>query len=123
MLVAVEAALPIQGRVQYRVPNAVSVATSYHTTVRLSAVVEVTLKRSGKDLAVGPPTVLDLSVSLSHLKLSNDLLDAARRQIERFVNRELRQNEGRIREQANRAIEKAVSSHEVQIPLLGWVGW
>jgi hypothetical protein len=122
MLVAVEAALPVQGRVQYRVPGAVSASTGYHVTVLLSAVAEVPLGRSGTDVTVGSPTVLDLNVSLSRLKLSNDLLEAVRREVERFVNRELRHNEGRIREQANRAIDKAISAHEVRIPLLGYLG-
>ena len=109
LLISVEAALPVQGRVQYQVPGAVSASTGYHTTILLSAVAEVPLGRSGKDLTVGSPTVLDLNVSLSHLKLSNDLLEAVRREVERFVNHELRHNEGRIREQANRAIDKAIS--------------
>jgi signal transduction histidine kinase len=122
MLFAVEASLPVQGRVQYQVPEAASASTGYHTTVWLAAVAEVPLERSGKDVTVGLPTLLDFRVSLVHLKLSNDLLDVARRQIERYVNHELRQNDEKIREQANRAIKKAISSHEVRLPLLGYLG-
>lgn len=53
---------------------------------------------------------------------SVQVLEAVHRQIERYVNRELRHNEGRVREEANRAIGKAISSHEFRIPLLGYLG-
>jgi hypothetical protein len=122
MLFAVEASLPVQGHVQYQVPDAASASTGYHTTVWLAAVAEVPLERSGKDVTVGLPALLDFRVSLVHLKLSNDLLEMARRQIERFVNHELRQNDEKLREQANRAIKKALASHEVRLPLLGYLG-
>jgi hypothetical protein len=122
MLFAVQASLPVQGHVRFRVPDALSASTGYHTTVQLAAVAEVPLVRSGKDIKLGPPAVLDLRVSLAHLKLSNDLLEAARRQIERYINHELQHNEGRIREQANQAIAKALSAHEVRLPLLGYLG-
>ncbi|MGA2066541.1 MAG: hypothetical protein ABSG86_16310 [Thermoguttaceae bacterium] len=122
MLFAVEARLPVQGRVQYQVQGAASASTGYRTTVRLSAVAEVPLERRGKDLTVGSPVVLDLSVSLAHLRLSNDLLEAVHRQVERYVNHELEHNEGRLREQANKALKKALSAHEVRIPLAGYLG-
>jgi hypothetical protein len=122
MLLAVEARAPVQGRVQYAVPDAASASLGYHATVRFSAVAEVPLEHRGKDVVVGSPAVLDLSVSLAQLKLSNDLLEAARRQIERYVNHELRQNDGRMREKANQALKKALSAHEVRIPLVGYLG-
>jgi hypothetical protein len=112
----------VQGRVQYKVADAASVSTGYHATVRLSAVAEVPLEHRGKDVAVGAPAVLDLSVSVAHLKLSNDLLEAARRQIERYVNHELRENDERMREKANESLKKALSKHEVRIPLVGYLG-
>jgi hypothetical protein len=122
MLFAVQASLPVQGHVQYRVPDAASASTGYHTTVWLAAVAEVPLERAGKDVTVGSPRLLDFRVSLVHLKLSNDLLEMARRQIERFVNHELQRNDEKLREQANRAIKKALASHEVRLPLLGYLG-
>jgi hypothetical protein len=122
MLFAVEASLPVEGHVQYQVPDAASASTGYHTTVWLAAVAEVPLERAGKDVTVGLPRLLGFRVSLVHLKLSNDLLEMAHRQIERFVNHELQQNDEKLREQANRAIKKALSSHEVRLPLLGYLG-
>ena len=41
-----------------------SASTGYHVTVLLSAVAEVPLGRSGTDVTVGSPTVLDLNVAL-----------------------------------------------------------
>ena len=38
------------------------------------------------------------------------------------MNHELRHNEGRIRDQAGQALKKAVSGHEVRIPLAGYLG-
>jgi hypothetical protein len=122
MLFAIEANLPIQGHVQYKVHDAASASTGYHTAVRFSAVAAVPLEHSGNDITVGSPVVLDLNISLASLKLSNDILDAARRQIERFINYELRRNEGQIRDKANDALKKAISSHEVRIPLIGYLG-
>jgi hypothetical protein len=122
MLLSIEASLPVQGRVQYKVPDAASASTGYRTLVRFAAVAEVPLERRGSEVAVGSPAVIDLSVSLAHLKLSNDLLDAVRRQIEGFINHELRHNEDRMRQQANQAIQKALSAHEVRIPLVGYLG-
>ena len=84
MLLAVEARLPFAGHVQYKLPDVASASTGYRATVQLSAVAEVRLQRSGEDVKLGSPAVLDLRVSLEHLKLSNDLLEAVRRQIERW---------------------------------------
>jgi nitrogen-specific signal transduction histidine kinase len=49
-------------------------------------------------------------------------LEAVHRQVERYVNHELEHNEGRLREQANKALKKALSAHEVRIPLAGYLG-
>ena len=122
MLFAVQASLPVEGHVQYKVPDAASASTGYHTTIRISAVAEVALEHSGKDVTIGSPVLLNLDISLAHLKLSNDLLDAVRRQIERYVNHELRHNEAAMREKANQSLKKALSSHEVRIPLIGYLG-
>ena len=48
-------------------------------------------------------------------------MKAVRRQIKEVVNHELRHNEERIRQQANHALQKAMSSRDVRIPLLGYL--
>ncbi len=121
ILLAVDARLPVRGHVQYKVPEVVSASTGYRAEIQLSAVAEVRVERSGGDVTLSPPTVLDLQVSFSRLDLSNDLLKAVRRQIKDLVNRELRHNEARIRQQANQALQKAMSSRDVRIPLLGYL--
>ena len=64
----------------------------------------------------------DLHVSFARLDLSNDLLEAAHRPIKNFINRELHHNEERLRQSANQSLQKAISSREVRIPLLGYLG-
>ena len=66
--------------------------------------------------------MLDLHVSFARLDLSNDLLETMHREIKQVINRELRHNEGKIRQQANNALQKAMSSRDVRIPLLGYFG-
>ena len=121
MLIAIEAQLPVSGRVQYKVPDVVSASTGFQAGARVFAAAEIQIERSGGDWKLNPPTVLDVRLSISRLRLSNDLLDATREPIERFVNHELRRNEPRIREKANKSVQKAMSSHEVRIPLLGYL--
>jgi hypothetical protein len=122
VLLAVEARLPVRGRVQYKLADVLSASTGYHATVQLSAVAQIRAERTGGDVTLSPAEVLDLHVSVSRMEFSNDILDAARRQIERLANHELRHNEDRIREKANRALHKALSSHEMRLPLLGYLG-
>ena len=122
ILLAVEARLPVRGHVQYKQPDLVSASTGYRAAIQLSAVAEVRLERAGGDVKFSPPEVLDLSVSFARLDLSNDLLEAVHREIKKVINHELRHNEGRIRQQANHALQKAMSSREVRIPLLGYLG-
>ncbi len=121
ILLAVDARLPVRGHVQYKVPDVASASTGYRAEVQLSAVAEVRVQRSGGDVKFSPPAVLDVHVSFSRMDFSNDLLKAVRRQIKHLVNHELRHNEERIRQQANRALQKAMSSREVRIPLLGYL--
>jgi hypothetical protein len=108
--------------VQGKVADVASASTGYRITVQLSAVAEVAVRHAGNDVTFGPPTVSDLQLSVSRMDFSNDLLEAVRREIRRVVNRELAHNEGRIRESANRALQKAMSTREVRIPLLGFLG-
>ncbi len=121
ILLAVNANLPIRGRVEGKVPDVISVSTGYQITVQLSAVAEVVARHAGNSMTFDPPAVIDLHVSVSRAKFSNDLLEAARREIRRVINRELNRNEQRIRESANRALQKALAAHEVRIPLLGFL--
>ena len=121
ILLAVDARLPVRGHVQYKLPDVASASTGYRAEVQLSAVAEVGVERAGGDVKFSPPAVLDLHVSFSRLDLSNDLLKAVRRQIKEVVNHELRHNAERIRQQANHALQKAMSSRDVRIPLLGYL--
>jgi hypothetical protein len=121
ILLAVDASLPVRGRVECKVPDVASASTGYRMTVQLSAVAEVTVRHAGNDVTFDPPAVSDLHLSVSRLEFSNDLLEAARRQIRRILNRELARNEARIRESANQAVQKAMCSRDVRIPLIGYL--
>ena len=121
ILLAVDARLPVRGHVQYKMPDVASASTGYRAEIQLSAVAEVRVQRSGGDVKFSPPAVLDLHVSFSRMDFSNDLLKAVRREIKHLVNHELRRNEERIRQQANHALQKAMSSRDVRIPLLGYL--
>jgi hypothetical protein len=122
VLVAVDAKLPVSGHVQAKIHDVGSVGTSYRAAIALSAVAAVEVRRSGGDVTLGPCTVTDLHVSFARLDLSNDLLEAAHRPIRNFINRELHRNEERLRQSANQSLQKAISSREVKIPLLGYLG-
>ncbi len=122
VLVAVDAKLPVSGHVQGKIHDAGSAGTGYRAAIRLSAVAAVELRRAGGDVALGPCTVSELRVSFARLDLSNDLLEAARRPIKNFINRELHRNEDRLRQSANQSLQKAISSRNVKIPLLGYLG-
>ena len=121
VLVALDASLPVTGHVQGRVPNVASASTGYRAAIQLYAVVEVLVRRSGNDVTFGPYTVPELRVYVSRLNFSNDLLDAGHRLVRRFINYELDRNEDRLRRSANESLEKAISSQEVRIPLLGYL--
>jgi hypothetical protein len=121
ILLAVDARLPVRGHVQCKLPDVASASTGFRAAIELSAVAEVRVQRAGGDVKLSPPAVIELRVSISRLDLSNDVLEAVRRQIRDAINHELRHNEGRIRQQANHALEKAISSREVRIPLVGYL--
>jgi hypothetical protein len=122
ILVSADVRLPISGRVWGKIPDLASVSTGYRAEIKLSAIAEIQVRKSGGDVKIGPCKVLDLHASFSRLDLSNDLLEAARRPIKNFINRELHHNEDRLRQSANRSLEKAIASHELRIPLLGYLG-
>ena len=62
-----------------------------------------------------------MHVEFHGLKISNDLLNVAREPLEDLVNHELRRNEDRIRQQANKSLAKAVKSREFHHPLLRYL--
>lgn len=122
VLIAVEAKLPVSGHVQAKIHDVGSAGTGYRAAIGLSAVAAIEVRRAGGDVTLGPCTVTDLHVSFARLDLSNDLLEAAHRPIRNFINRELHRNEQRLRQSANQSLQKAISSREVKIPLLGYLG-
>jgi hypothetical protein len=121
LMFAVEATLPLTGRVRYKIPDRLSASTGFRTVVDLAVVGQVKIEKTDDQVSTSPPEVLDVRVALRQLDLSNDLLNAARKPIEQFINRELRGNDDRIREQANEIVRKAVESQTFRHPLLGFV--
>ena len=79
---------------------------------------EIRTEKSDDRLSLGSPELREAHVELQGLHLSNDLLDAAREPIEDIVNHELRHNQERIRQQANKSLAKAMKSREFHNPLL-----
>jgi len=118
LMFAVQARVPTYGRVGYKIREAVSASTGFRTAVRLALVGEVRLQRSGSRLSLGSPELREMHVELDGLRLSNDLLNAAREPIGELVNHELARNEERIRQKANKALAKAMQSRELEHPLL-----
>ncbi len=121
ILLSVDASLPVRGRIEGKLVNVASVSTGYRITVQLAAVAEVPVRHAANDVTFGPPEVTDLHVSVARMEFSNDLLEAVRRAIRRIANRELAHNAEHIRGSANRAVQKAMSSRQVRIPLLGYL--
>ena len=56
ILLAVDASLPVRGRVQCKVPDVASVSTGYRITVQLSAVAEVAARHEGNDVTLARPS-------------------------------------------------------------------
>ena len=108
ILLAVDARLPVRGRVQGKIPDLASVSTGYQLTVQLSAVAEVTARHVGNDVTFGPPAVSDLHVSVLRLAFSNNLLEAARRQLRHVANRELERNDAHPRKREPSAAKSHV---------------
>jgi hypothetical protein len=117
-----EADVPVWGRVRYRIPGALSASTGFRGVVRLATVGQVGTGGSDADASFQPPRLVDLRVDVCSLDLSNDVLQLARGEIEGLVNRELVDRKDKIREQANKAIRKAIDDQHVRLPLLGYLG-
>jgi hypothetical protein len=122
IVVAADARLPVSGHVHGKIPDLASISTGYRAEIQLSTVAEIQVRSAGGDVKIGPCKVFDLHAAFSRLDFSNDLLEAARRPIKTFINHELHHNEDRLRQSANKSLEKAIASHELRIPLLGYLG-
>ena len=118
LMFSVKASISAKGRVSYKIPGAVGVSTGYRTVAKLSLVGEVRMVKSEDRLSLSSPERREAHIGLQALHLSNDLLNAAREPIEDLVNHELRHNEERIRQQANKSLAKAMKSREFHNPLL-----
>ncbi len=121
LMFVVEAVIPVRGRVSYKIPDRLSATTGFETTVELSMVGQVRIEKSKDGVSVPPPELLDIRITLNKLRLSNDILDAARRPIENVINRQLHKKNDRIRQQANKTLAKAVEAREFRHPLLRFV--
>ena len=121
LMFVVRSTLPVRGRVGYRIPDVLSASTGFRTEVSLTMVGQLRVDKSGDQISLDPPELLDFRVELHALELSNDILHTARRPIEELINHELRQRHDRIRDQANKALHKAVQAREFRNPLLRYL--
>jgi hypothetical protein len=123
LLFDVRATAPILGHVRYHVQNVLGASTGFRTTARLVLIGELAVTKKEAKLTFSSPTALDLSVELTHLDLSNDVLHAARKPIEDIANHELGRNHDRIRDQANKALAKALKTRELESPILRYLAF
>lgn len=119
----VVAHLPLDGHVRYKIPDALSASTGFHTIVALTASGEV---RSEKDLQKGQvvlqtPKLLELNVTIHELDVANDALNLLHKPLEEMINDELREKNEQIRQKVNRAIQKAVDAQKFRVPMLEWL--
>jgi len=121
VLIVVRAVVPILGRVGYKVPGVLDVATNFRARVRLSVVAEIAARGDREAVVIQPPAVLDVEIRFLALDVSNDLLQSARKTIRDLLNEELERKEPRICQQANKAIRKAVDAQEFRLPLLRYL--
>jgi len=121
LMFEVKATVPTKGHVGYKIPNAVGVSAGFRAMIRLDLAGEMRTEKSGDKLSLRSPELREAHVGLQGLKISNDLLDVAREPLEDLVNHELRRNEERIRQQANKSLAKAVQSREFHSPLLRFI--
>lgn len=121
LLFQVWATVPIEGHVRYKIPDLLSASTGYHTVADIAVIGQVRLTQSGSQVTIAPAEILWLDLNLTGLKLSNDILNAARKPIEEIINHELDDNAARVRQEANQAIQKAMKSQEFHNPLLKYL--
>jgi hypothetical protein len=118
LMFAVEAAVPVRGRVSFRVPEAWSASTGYRATAVLTIVGELRTQTSSDKFSLRQPELLEARVQIQGLDISNDLLNAGRGPIEDLINHEIRKNRQRIIVQANKTIREAVGEDVFALPLL-----
>ena len=118
LMFSVQASLPIQGEVRYRIRDALNVSTKFRVVVRMSLAGQLGIQKAGDTLSLKSPELHELHVDLHRLDLSNDLVRLGREPIEHLINHELRVNDQRIREKANQALHKAVEAREFRGPLI-----
>ncbi len=94
------------------------VSAGFRTVAKLSLIGEIRVEKSDDKLSLRSPELREMHVEFHGLKVSNDLLNVAREPLEDLVNHEIRRNEDRIRQQANKSLAKAVKSREFHHPLL-----
>ena len=122
LMFAVRAGVPVHGRVRYKIPGTLSASTGFRTVVELDVVGEVGAEKSGDEVSLSPPELLELRVRTHGLDLSNDVLQVVRRGIEDLINRELRRKNDRIRRQANKSLHKALQTRQFRHPLFRYLG-
>lgn len=123
LMFAAEASLPFRGQVSYKVPNALSATTSFQAVARLSMVGQFTAQKAEDQLTFCPPELRELKIELRLVDIANDVLNLARKPIEDLINREIRHNDERIRQQANDALAKALKARQIENPLGRFLGW
>ena len=110
-----------RGQVHYKMPNVVSAGTNYQAAAKIFLVGELRFEKSGESFSFQPAEVRQLDISLDLRDIANDVANLGREAIERTINHELRQNDARLREQANKALAKALSAQQFQHPLLKYL--
>lgn len=121
LMLSIQASLPLAGHVRYKIPDVLSASTGFRSVVEVTAVAEVRSQRSGPGVSLNVPELTDLAIIVRSLDISNDLLNLVREPLEDLINEDLRDKRERIREKANRSIQKAVDKGEFRIPLLEWL--
>jgi hypothetical protein len=121
LMFVVSATVPFRGDVHYKMPDVISAGTGYQATANLFLVGEMRVEKSGDSFAFSPAEVKQLNIQLQLRDISNDLMNLGRAPIEREINTELRHNDARIRQQANKAIAKALGAQQFQHPLLKYL--
>ena len=121
LIFVVDVRLPVTGQVSYKVPKLLSATTGYRTVVHLNMVGEIRVSKQDDQVTLSPMEARRVVVSLAQLDLSNDILQTARKPIERTINGELRKNNARILTEANKELHKAIDLKEFRHPLLKYL--
>jgi hypothetical protein len=121
MMFVVEARVPVSAKVRYKIPNALSASTNLRTTAGISVVGQLRAEKPKDGITLSSPELLHVHALIHGLDISNDVLNTLRAPIEDLANREIRRNQGRIKSEANEAIQKAIQSQEFRHPLLRYL--